>query len=156
MSKLLELKNIIKLLKFVGFILIVCGCYFLWRYQQNKTFIETEAKIYKAEIINDAYVDKKGNVIDATYNIYFRYTVNGKKYEAVLKKISGFKEGDRITISYNPNNPGQISQQINIFVPISLLILGVISIIGGIYLKRSLKPIKVKPKKDVMMVNGNH
>ena len=50
------------------------------------------------------YIDKNGNAIDATYDLYIRYTVDGKKYEAILRKKSGFNEGDRINIFYNPNN----------------------------------------------------
>ena len=156
MSKLFELKNIYKLLLFIGLILIICGGIFIWLYQRYKSFTEIDAKIYKTEIVHDAYIDKNGNAIDATYDLYIRYTVDGKKYEAILRKKSGFNEGDRINIFYNPNNPLEISQDINIYIPIGLLILGIISIIIGIYLKRSLRPIKVKTKQDVMMVNGNH
>ena len=156
MSKLFELKKIWKLLLFIGLILIICGGIFIWLYQRYKSFTEIDAKIYKAEIVHDAYIDKNGNAIDATYDLYIRYTVDGKKYEAILRKKSGFNEGDRINIFYNPNNPLEISQDINIYIPIGLLILGIISIIIGIYLKRSLRPIKVKTKQDVMMVNGNH
>ena len=156
MSKLFELKKIWKLLLFIGLILIICGGIFIWLYQRYKSFTEIEAKIYKTEIVHDAYIDKNGNAIDATYDLYIRYTVDGKKYEAILRKKSGFNEGDRINIFYNPNNPLEISQDINIYIPIGLLILGIILIIIGIYLKRSLRPIKVKTKQDVMMVNGNH
>ena len=156
MSKLFELKKIWKLLVFIGLILIICGGIFIWLYQRYKGFTEIDAKIYKAEIVHDAYIDKNGNAIDATYDLYIRYTVEGKKYEAILRKKSGFNEGDRINIFYNPNNPLEISQDINIYIPIGLLILGIILIIIGIYLKRSLRPIKVKTKQDVMMVNGNH
>lgn len=156
MSKLFELKKIWKLLLFIGLILIICGGIFIWLYQRYKSFTEIDAKIYKTEIVHDAYIDKNGNAIDATYDLYIRYTVDGKKYEAILRKKSGFNEGDRINIFYNPNNPLEISQDINIYIPIGLLILGIISIIIGIYLKRSLRPIKVKTKQDVMMVNGNH
>ena len=124
--------NIGKLLIIIGIICIVFGIFFFMGYQNNKNYVEIEGKIFKTKLVHDSYTDSDGNYVEASYDIYVRYTVDGKKYEAVLNNMSGFKEGDSITISYNPKNPEQISQSISIFLPIFLLVSGIGSFIGGI------------------------
>lgn len=150
---MLENKRVRKLLMLVGIILIIVGSFLFYKYNSFGNYKEADGVVYKTELVKDSYTDKKGNVIDAKYNLYVRYTVDGKKYESVIKNMSGFKERELIIVYYNPKNPKELSQQFNIFLIIGIIILGIFLFGSGIFLKKSSKPNN--DKHNVMMTNKN-
>ena len=40
--------------------------------------------------------------------MYVQYEVDNQQYEEELDKSSGYQENDKITVYYNPDNPGDI------------------------------------------------
>ena len=150
---MLEDKRVRKLLMLVGIILIVVGSFLFYKYASFGNYKEADGIVYKTELVSDSYTDKKGNVIDDKYNLYVRYTVDGKKYESVIKNMSGFKERELIIVHYNPKNPKELSQQFNIFLIISIIILGIFLFGSGIFLKISSK--SNNDKHNIMMTNKN-
>ena len=67
-----------------------------------------------------------------------------------------YKEGDKVTISYNPKKPQQISQPFSIILPTVLLSLGCILLICGILsLIKAFKKIKALKAQDESLANEN-
>ena len=69
---MLEGKRVRKLLMLVGIILIVVGSFLFYKYASFGNYKEADGIVYKTELVSDSYTDKKGNVIDAKYNLYVR------------------------------------------------------------------------------------
>ena len=83
---------------------LIIGGFFLVRSTLifTKTAIEAPAEITRLE----KYIDSDG---DTAYDVYVKYTVNGKEYEAELPYYSsGMYKGKKITILYDSGNPGKI------------------------------------------------
>lgn len=75
--------------------------------KQMKTFVEVPAVVSRIEI-TDTYDPDTGSGQDVT--IYVQYRVAGQAYEEPLSFTrTNLKEGDEITVRYNPNNPKEVS-----------------------------------------------
>ena len=99
---------------------------------QNKNYIKTEAVVSKIKLAEEEHTDSEGNHLEATYTVFVKYTVEGKEYEEELGILSGYKEGDKVIITYNPSDPSQISQPSSIILAIGVLLAGIASLVGGI------------------------
>ena len=139
----------------LGIILIVFGIIMIVIKNDTKNYIKTESIVSKIELAEEAHDDGETHY-DATYHVYVKYTVDGKEYETELGELSGYKEGDKVTIIYDPSDPSKISQQVNIMLPICIIIAGVGSIIGGIIsLVKALKNHKKMQLQEEEWNNGN-
>ena len=116
----------------LGIFLIIFGVIMFNINKGNQNYIEIEALVSKAELVQDSYIDGNGNTVDATYNVYVKYTVDEKEYDEQLGELSGYKENDKITIYYNPDDPSQITQSKSLVLPIVFIIAGIASLVGGV------------------------
>ncbi len=115
-----------------GLILFVCGLIFLNAVNQSKDYIKTESTVTKVELEQEAYTDSNGDRTEASYFVYVKYTVDGKEYEAELGGMSELKEGQKLTIYYNPSDPTRVTQTKSPLVPIILIAAGIAALAGGI------------------------
>lgn len=116
----------------LGIILIVFGIVMFIINNNNRNYIKIEAIVSKTELVEDAHYDANDTYVEATYNVYVKYTVDGKEYNEELGEFSNYKENDKITIYYNPDDPKQITQTKSIILPIVFIVGGCISLVGGI------------------------
>ena len=138
-----------------GLILVICGIIFLNAVNKSKDYIKTESTVTKVELEQEAYTDDKGERTEATYTVYVKYTVDGKDYETELGGMSEQKEGDKITIFYNPSDPGQITQTKSPVIPIVLIVGGIAALAGGIISGiNAVKKIKKMKDQEKEWANG--
>ena len=116
----------------IGLILTIFGIVMFFINTKNSNYIKTEATVIKSELREEAHEDSDGNRVEATYEVYFKYTVDGKDYENSLDGLSERKEGDKLTIYYNPDDPEKITQTKSLILPIVLIAAGIAAFIGGI------------------------
>ena len=100
--------------------------------KKNQNYIETEAVVTRTELVEEAHTDAEGNNVEATYNVYVKYTVNENEYETLLGELSGYKEGESVKIFYNPENPKEITQTKSLIIPIIMIVAGLGAFVGGI------------------------
>lgn len=115
----------------LGIILIIFGCITFVSIENTKNYAKTEAIVSKVELFEDEYYDGDTHH-EATYTVFVKYTVDGKEYNEEYGVFYNYKVGDKVTISYNPSNPSEITQPNSIILPIVLLVAGIVSLIGGI------------------------
>lgn len=116
----------------VGIIFIVFGTVMFMINTKNQDYVKVEGFVSKAELIEEAHTDIDGNHVDATYKVYVKYTVDGNEYDQELGELSGYKEGDKITIYYDPDDPSKITQTKSLILPIAIVVVGITSLNGGI------------------------
>jgi hypothetical protein len=116
----------------LGIILIIVSILLFIIGNNNKNYIKIESTVSKVELVKEETTDSEGNTEEAIYDIYVKYTVDGKEYDTELGEMSKRKVGDKITIVYNPDNPSEISQPSSIILNICLLVGGIVSLVGGI------------------------
>ena len=139
-----------------GLILIIFSIFLFIATDHNKNYIKTEAVVSRTELVEEAYTDADGNRVDATYKVYVKYTVDGQEYDEELGELPNYKQGDKITICYNPENPSQISQPTTIILPIALLVAGIAALIGGIVsIMKALKKHKAMKEQEKGWANAN-
>lgn len=115
-----------------GLILIAFGIAVFIINTKNSDYIKAESIVSKVQLAQEAYLDTDGNLVEATYDITVKYTVDGKEYEAELSGLSKREVGDKMTIYYNPSDPSQITQTKSLILPIAIILSGIASLIGGI------------------------
>ncbi len=98
-----------------------------------RNYVEVSAVISKAELVREAYTEN-GNHHDAEYDVYVKYTVNGREYESELGILAGnIKTGESMKVFYNPEDPGEVVQMRNqALIPYICIGVGAIALIGGI------------------------
>ena len=139
-----ETKGLVSLIP-IGLLLIVFGILSFISVERTKDYIKTEAVVTKASLYEDAYTDADGNHYDATYTVYVKYTVDGDEYNREYGIFSNYKEGDKVTIAYNPENPNEIVQPNGVVLPIIFLGLGIISLIVGVI--KLIKALNKRPEE---------
>lgn len=115
-----------------GIICIIVSIFMFISIDHNKNYIKVDSIVSKTELVEEEYTDIDGNHHDATYRIFVKYTVDGRNYEEELGEFSGFEKGDKIVISYNPEDPTQIAQPIGYIVPSIICAGGVVALVAGI------------------------
>lgn len=115
-----------------GLMLIIFGVIVFVININNQNYIKTDSYVTKTELQEAEHTDIDGNHVEATYIVYVKYTVDGKDYEATLEGLPKYKEGKRITIYYNPEDPNKITQTKSLILPIAIIAGGVAALIGGI------------------------
>lgn len=116
----------------LGIILIVFGVIIFGINKENQNYIKTNAIVSRMDLVRESYIDENHNEVEATYNVYVKYNVDGKEYEEELGELSGYKENQEITIYYNPDDPVKITQTKSLVLPIVMILFGFVSFIGGI------------------------
>lgn len=116
----------------VGLITVIFGIAMFIINSQNQNYIKIDAIVSKTELAEEAYTDADGNLVEATYKVFVKYTIDGNEYEQELGQLSGYNKGDKITIYYNPENPSQITQTKSLVIPIVITSIGMIALFSGI------------------------
>lgn len=116
----------------LGIILIVFGVIIFGINKENQNYIRTNAIVSRMDLVRESYIDENHNVVEATYNVYVKYNVDGKEYEEELGELSGYKENQEITIYYNPDDPVKITQTKSLVLPIVMILFGFVSFVSGI------------------------
>lgn len=116
----------------LGIILIVFGVIIFGINKENQNYIRTNAIVSRMDLVRESYIDENHNEVEATYNVYVKYNVDGKEYEEELGELSGYKENQEITIYYNPDDPVKITQTKSLVLPIVMILFGFVSFVGGI------------------------
>ena len=116
----------------LGIILIVIGVIIFGINKENQNYIKTNAIVSRMDLVRESYIDENHNEVEATYNVYVKYSVDGKEYEEELGELSGYKENQEITIYYNPDDPVKITQTKSLVLPIVMILFGFVSFVGGI------------------------
>lgn len=87
-----------------GILFIVLGCVGI---SQVNNFPEVEATVTQVEI--ETTTDTDGTTSE-TATVYVSYTVDGTEYNEILDDSnSDMKEGDKITVRYNPEKPEKVT-----------------------------------------------
>lgn len=117
----------------MGIILIVFGIVMFIINTKNENYIETEAVIVKADLVEPEHYDMDGNTVEATYKVFVKYTVDGTEYNEELGDLSGtFRINEKMIIYYNPDDPSQITQTKSKIIPLIIVFVGCASLIGGV------------------------
>ena len=133
----------------IGLILMVVSIFVFRAVDHTSDFKKVDAVVSRLEPAEAEYTDNEGQHHDATDTVYMKYTVDGKEYEEEYGVFSGYKVGEKKTISYNPLNPMEIAQPTGIWLPIVMLGGGAALFAGGIIsLIRAAKKQKALKKQE--------
>ena len=116
----------------LGILLIIFGIFMFVINNNNQNYIKTDAVVSNMELVSEEYYDENDNHFDATYKVFVKYVVNGKEYEEELGELSGYNMNEKVTIYYNPNNPSEITQSKSLILPIVIVVVGIVSLVGGV------------------------
>ncbi len=95
---------------------------------EAKNFPEVKALV--TDIDTTVTYDADNNSTEE-YTIYVKYTVDGKEYNEVLNGGSGnIKEGDEITVRYNPEKPDYVTDVTTKTATLFIIIGAVVTVIG--------------------------
>ena len=114
-----------------GIIALVFGMFFFIHMDKTKNYKKTEAIVTRIELVEEEYDDGDTHH-DAQYDVYVKYTVNGREYNEYYGLFSDLEEGETTTIAYDPNDPSVIAQPIGLIVPVALCAAGTASLAFGI------------------------
>ena len=134
MKKFIQLMQLTTFGRFLlpaGIILLIFGLFSLGSVKDARNYIQTDAVISRTELYREAY-DEKGEHHEAEYDVFVKYSVDGKEYESELGILSGVNVGDAMKVYYNPADPSEVVQMRNqAIIPYVALGLGVLALIGG-------------------------
>ena len=137
-TSILKSTNIGKFLIPAGIILIIFSIFIFYIVSSSQGYLETDAVVSRTELYEktgesaDDIFDVFGNSRDKTNTVYVKYTVDGIEYEEIYGVFTGYKEGDKIKICYDPNDPKILVQPGNMLHPAVILAVGIAAIIAGI------------------------
>ena len=95
----------------IGLILAAFGTITLVFAKDTGNYIKTDAVVTRADLVEEEHDDKDTDTHhDAVYNLYVKYSANGNEYEKEYGEFSGYREGDHVTICFDPENPEEIAQ----------------------------------------------
>lgn len=123
---------------FVGFLLpmgmiaILFGWVSIGPVATRLNYPTTQATVTRVELYEAAY-DAGDTHYDATYTITVRYAVDGIEYEEEYGVFPQMKEGETVTINYNPNDHRDIGQPHSMLLPYGIIAVGVAALAGGIF-----------------------
>ncbi len=115
-----------------GIILIIFGIFMFVINMNNQNYIKTKATVTDVEEKQETTEGSEGTETTTIYNVTLTYTVNGKEYTGTLDNVSKHKVGDKMDIFYDPKDPKKITQTKSLILPISIIAVGVASLVGGI------------------------
>ena len=116
-----------------GLIFIIFGIIMMNMTRNAEHFIKTDAVVTKTELVPAVASDEEAGSGEQ-YDVFIKYSAEGKEYETYLGEMTGYKVGDKIQISYNPEDPEQIIQAgNNILFSLVFVAAGVLALVGGIF-----------------------
>lgn len=116
----------------VGVIAIIFGCFAIGPVARRLNYPTTQATVTRVELYEEAY-DVGDTHHDATYTITVKYAVDGVEYEEEYGVFPKMKEGETLTINYNPNDPRDIGQPNSMLLPYGIIAAGVLALAVAIY-----------------------
>ena len=125
----------------VGLILIVFGVILMGFKTDN--YAQTTGKIVS---VTEGTFDNEQN--EQLYDVKITFTADGKEYDATYSDMNGkYKEGDDITIYYDPANPSKTSiSKMSAFIPPVVIGVGALALIFGVY--KTVKAFKKSRELD--------
>ena len=116
----------------------------LWKTLPYYSYPRTEARVVK---VRNYQRRVEGSDIEYEYELYLEYTVNGEKVKGLLTYDTTplIKEGEMITIAYDPDNPTDcraMNEKIDVFRFIALF--AVLAFIG--WMCRTI--LAPRPRRD--------
>ena len=115
-----------------GLMILVFGAVYMRISLQNQHFIETEATVTKVVLEEEAHRDTDGTMVDATYTVTVKHTVDGKEYEGELPGLNEMQVGEKMKVYYDPDDPTVLTMSISRLVPMIMMCAGLAAVIGGI------------------------
>lgn len=82
----------------VGFAALGYGIYFLTVDTSNWPQVEA--------VVTSSQESTSDDIGNSTYNTSYEFEVDGVKYQASVNDYTEYAKGDRITVYYDPNDPG--------------------------------------------------
>lgn len=147
-----------RFLLLLGIILIVFGIVMMNISLTHDTdnYIETTAVVSRTELIEEEHYQGDTH-FDAEYLVFIKYMAEGKEYETEFGQFSDYKEGDKIRIMYNPDDPGQITQPGNhTLLSVIIIAAGVAALACSIVsFVRTYKKHKKMKLQEEEWTNGN-
>ena len=138
-----------------GIIAIIFGIISIGPVARRLNFPTTQATVTRTELYEEAYYEGETHH-DATYTVFVKYAVDGVEYEEEYGVFPEMKEGDTVTINYNPNDHRDIGQPNSMLLPYGIIVAGVLALAGGIYnIIRVNKKNKALKKQEEGWKNGN-
>ena len=139
-----------------GIMIIIFSVIFFNASVQNNNYIKTESTVRNVVMDEEAHTDANGDHVDASYTVTVKYTVDGSEYEADLSGLSEYKEGDKMTIYYNPDDPSLITQTKSLVIPLIIIAAGLAMLVGGILsAANAVKRYKRMKEQEEEWGNGN-
>ncbi|MBO5376098.1 MAG: DUF3592 domain-containing protein [Bacilli bacterium] len=125
------------------FLVIGIGCVvgFVFTKNSNDDFmkkaVETSAEIVRIKEKYDSLDE------DYEYTVYVEFDVDGLTYEGILNEYhSGMREGDKVTIYYDPQDPENFRSGSDFLVFIPLIVGVIFAIVGSFLLIFAIKKSK--------------
>ena len=143
-ATIIKSANIGKYLIPAGVILIIFSIFVFYVVCSSQGYTETEAVVTRTELYEEPgestesdeteadIFDVFGNSRDKKSTVYVKYTVDGIEYEEVYGVFAGYKEGDKIKVFYDPNDPKTLVQPGSLLHPAVILAVGIAAIVAGI------------------------
>lgn len=140
-TSILKSANIGKFLVPAGVMLILFSIFMFYVVTSSQGYMETDAVVTRTEEYEKPtesdetevdLFDVFENERDKKSTVYVKYTVNGTEYEEVYGVFTGYKEGDRIRICYDPDDPKTLTQPGSLLHPAVILAVGIAAVIAGI------------------------
>lgn len=137
----------------LGIVAIVFSIFYLNFYNKTKNYPTTEAIVTKTELYEEEHYDEDTHY-DATYTVYVEYTVDGKTYNEEYGIFPNMKKGDKVTVSYNPDKPEEVTQPASNIWLIGSIILSIISLMIACF--SIIRTIKKNKKLKLQEMEWKH
>lgn len=109
----------------IGIIVIVVG---FSEKSHAKTYTPVSAVVSQVDVTTTFDED---NTPTEEHTVYVKYTVNGKEYNEILSGSSNsMKEGDTLTVRYNPENPSEVTASTVKSATMLIVIGAIVCVIG--------------------------
>ena len=92
----------------------------------KKTAVKTEAVITSIKI----YEDSDG---DTQYDTIAEFTVDGVPYSGYIGHVSGMKEGQVVTVYYNPDDPQEFQDSADPIIAVVFICVGILFAFVGFF-----------------------
>ena len=117
----------------VGIFLIIFSGLTYKAVDNTKNWPTATAIVTQCELYEDEHYDPTTEShVEASYDIWIKYTVDDVEHEVYYGVMSNIKVGDEITICYNPENFEEVGQPTGFILPTIILIVGVAALAGAI------------------------
>ena len=138
-----------------GIIAVIFGIISIGPVAKRLNYPTTQATVIRSELYEEAY-NEGDTHRDATYTVFVRYAVDGVEYEEEYGIFPEMKEGETVTINYNPEDHRDIGQPNSMLLPYGIIAAGVLALAGGIYdIIRVFRKNKALKKQEEDWKHGN-